>query len=213
MERYLLQPIVFGLFDENVVPGLGVEKNQATLPGAFSDVFERVCNDALMDINKVISKPDRRHDLTASVMLTSLSARCLREESRPMEACRIHLLNEGIFVAFSNSCYFFSLKWVEKAYLVVDRDLTATGQVYRGDPRKAPAVNLNVLLSIHYDDRQEREMLINFSGLEPTRENLDKLSAYWELHGIRNKKLQQLWYDYQDDQPFTGWEPLSDVQD
>jgi len=56
-------------------------------------------------------------------------------------------------------------------------------------------------------------MLINFSGLEPTRENLDKLSAYWELHGIRNKKLQQLWYDYQDDQPFTGWEPLSDLQD
>lgn len=213
MERYLLQPIVFGLFDENVVQGVSVEKKQATLLGAFSDVFERVCNNALMDINGVISNPNRRHDLTASVMLISLSARCLREESRPMEVCRIHLLNEGIFVAFSNSCYFFSLKWVEKAYLVVDRDLTATGQVHRGDPRKAPAVNLNVLLSIHYDDRQEREMIMNFSGLEPTRENLDKLSAYWELHEIRNKKLQQLWYDYQDDQPFTGWEPLSDVQD
>ena len=149
----MLQPIVFGLFDENVVLGLGIEKNQATLPGAFSNIFKRVCNDALMDINKVISKPDRRHDLTASVILISLSARYLREESRPMEACRIYLLNEGIFVAFSNSCYFFSLKWVKKAYLVVDRDLTATGQVYRGDPRKALAVNLNVLLSIHYDNR------------------------------------------------------------
>ena len=61
-----------------------------------------------------------------------------------MKVCRIHLLKAGIFREYSNASHFFGLEWIDRAYLVVDRDLKITRSGFRREFRKAPVVNLNV---------------------------------------------------------------------
>ena len=199
ISRDLPKIVEFSLPNKKAGSDLGGRHgNKASPKETYLSLFTRTCNEKLSGSDKSGAKSveqfDEEYHLSAALTMNcdglSINAKG-----------QLTLLGTGLFFSWNDRSCYLSHASIESVLLVVDKQIILGGQ--SGDPT---AVNLQLWVNAYHTDREERPLLLTFSGLKPTPAILKQYSRYLERYSITHKSLQQRWYDYKKDLLMIGLE-------
>ena len=175
----------------------GRHGHETSSKDTYLSLFEEVCNERLKGCSKSVVQFDEKDDLTAA-----LTINC--EKLNINAKCRVFLLSTGFFFSWHDRYCYLSHASIESVKLVVDKQIIPDKPL-----SEFTAMNLSLWVKAYHTDRKEKELLLTFSGLEPTRAISEQYQQYLERHNIKYGKRQKRWYDYKKDQLMTGLEALT----